>query len=306
MALADYLSAMRELILDEGLPATGAGVVRRTALATRFPRLAPSEIDSLAALPAERLQIYTNLVFAGRRGVLEWAFPVTLAAIHAMGLAAGDARAPREVYFELARDLHRRIPWSSASTRELAANFLRYLREFRADLSDGWPGLTELADCERVDLDVFYAPDEAHRPIGIGELAAMSVGQLLELEVFRPAYAVVRDYAFDVLALRDYWGEHRSLPGGLPDRSACRCACGRADATLLPTWRRLSEAGWHGLSCVGTGATSLGDVAEAYVAGRTEAGGRSERESFAEFFTECAGWLSAGIIMMRPDAGRAA
>ena len=133
---------MRVLILDgSALPIEPRQ--RRARLAEQFPRLSASEVDDLAEVPPDRLAVYTDLVFAGERAALRWAFPISFAVIAALTptspTCGGDD-------WELMRDLHRFRPWRSASSRELAQLFQAYLIEKRAGLIERWSGLAELVD----------------------------------------------------------------------------------------------------------------------------------------------------------------
>ncbi|HKQ46573.1 MAG TPA: hypothetical protein VJZ71_00715 [Phycisphaerae bacterium] len=296
MALADFLSAMRVLILD-GPALPEAAAERRRSLAERFPRLSQMEIDDLATLPPDRLQVYSDLVFGGERSMLRWAFPMTFAAIQAIDPSTDLAR--------LVRDLHHHRTWHSASSRELARIFQAYLIEDRRDLIERWPGLADLADYERTDLEVFYAADVPYAPWNSDEesrLRALSVEALLNQRVFRPTYAAVREFSVDVLVIVDQWRASQSLPTPLPPPTKGSAACGRAPANLMPAWVRLTPAGLAALSAVNPDVpTCLNDLAGRYVESVAVSPSLSEERIFADFYADLTRWLSAGVLLRVPE-----
>lgn len=296
MALADFLSAIRVLIMDgPALPSDAAE--RRTVLADRFPQLNASEISDLAALPPNRLHVYSDLVAGGERSMLRWAFPMTFAAIQAIDASADP--------LNLVRDLHRHRTWHSASSRELARIFQAYLIENRRDLIEKWPGLADLAYYERTDLEVFYAADVPHAPWNSDEesrLRALSVEALLNQRVFRPPYAAVREFSFDVLTIVDQWRTNQSLPTPLPPSTRCLAASGRAPSNLMPAWVRLTPAGHSALSHVDPGVpTCINDLAVEYQAAAAVSAGFNEQRIFADFYADLTRWLSAGVLLRVPE-----
>jgi hypothetical protein len=296
MALADFLSAMRVLILDR--PALPDVVVeRRSSLSEQFPRLSPQEIEDLAALPPDRLRIYSELVVGGERSMLRWAFPMTFAAIQAMD--------PSTDLASLIRDLHHHRTWHSASSRELARNFQLYLTEDRPDLIKKWSGLSDLADYECTDVNVFYAEDVPHTKWNSNEelrLRALSVEALLNQRVLLPPYAAVRKFSFDVLALADHWRANQSLPTPLPAAAPCLAACGRAPNNLMPAWVRLAPAGHSALSKVPADRPICNnDLAANYQEADVGSAGRSEEQLFADFYADLTHWLSVGVLLRCPE-----
>ncbi len=287
---------MRVLILD-GPSLPSASQTRRAQLAERFPRLNPTEINDLAALPPERLAVYSDLVFAGERATLRWVYPMTFAVIHL------DERPEPEggvTDLELVRDLHRHRPWHSASTRELAQLFQSYLIEQRPDLAQGWGGLADLVDYERTDLEVFYALDTPHAPWNREEesrLRALSVEVLMNQRVFIPPYAAVRRFRCDVLAIADHWRDHQTLPSALPPAAMCLAVCGRSPESLMPAWVRLTTAGHAALSqCRGDRPLFINEIATAYV-DASSSSDLDEERTFADFYGELVHWFSAGVLL---------
>lgn len=295
MALADFLSAMRVLILD-GPTLPIELPERRADLARRFTRLSSSEIDDLAALPPERLQVYSDLVFAGERSTLRWIFPLTFAAIHAMEPAADD--------LGLARELHRHRPWQSASTRELAGHFQSYILEQRGDLTRKWGGLADLVDFERVDLEVFYAADVPHTPWNGAEesrFRGLSVEALMNQKVLMPPYAVLRAFKYDVLGVADHWRAHQTFPSPLPPPVASLVACGRSPENQMPAWVRLTTAGHHSLNGVGSkDPITINEIAGLFLEASATSSDLGQERLFADFYADLVRWLSAGILLLVP------
>ena len=305
MALADVLSAVRELVLDAGPPA-GSVAQREAVLVRRFANLSAREIADLAAVPPERFGVYTDLVFAGQRSMLRWVYPLSLAAIAKLEQQAGDSRAAGEIEFALARELHRRRPWQSASSRELAASFQSYVAEYRADLVGRWPGLADLIDYERSGLEVFYALDFAGEPLAAGDMATLSVGELLAQVVARPPYVQLREYRIDVLTFAARLEMEPHAPDEWPPADACLAVCGRSATSLMPVWLRLAPAEFAVLQGLPAGVpTPLNDLAAAYLAVHDAQHFAREQAAFAAFFGALARWLSAGALLRpaKPGSG---
>jgi hypothetical protein len=303
MALPDFLSALRQLILDNGLP-TGTPESRRSQLSARFPKLTPQEVGDFLAMPTDRLAVYTDLVFAGQRGTLEWIYPATLAAIHRLEGLPEASREARHYDFEMSRDLHRHKSWSDSSTRSLARGFEDYLLNQRADLVRRWPGLAELARFERIELEVFYAPDEMlprTRPEQLETLTQLSVEALMMLQVMRPACSQIHDFACDVLAIADFLRRNSTLPDPLPGPQPLVAACGRSIVSLSPQWIRLDAAQ---SAALGRAAPQeplpINDLAEAYLAELPPDPSRTDQRAFEDYFTHLVAWLQAGVLMLCP------
>ena len=261
-------------------------------------RLADRELEDLAGVPPERFGVYTDLVFAGERSMLRWVYPLSLAALVRLVQQGGDTRPAGEIEFELVRELHRRRPWHSTSTRELAENFQRYVTEYRPDLVGRWGGLSDLIDYERTTLDVFYALDFAGGPLTASEAAAWSVGELLAQVVARPPYVQLREYSFDVLSISAVSEVEKPPPDERLPAERCLAVCGRSATSLMPVWLRLSPAEFAVLRGLPAGVpTTLNDVAHAYLAAHDPPHGATEQAAFAEFF---------GVLAVAVGGGAAA
>lgn len=297
MALADVLSAVRELVLNTP-PLTGERDVRRLALSKRFPKLDQQELDDLASIPPKRLEIYTNLIFAGEREMLRWAYPKSLKVIDRMLQDEGDERMASELEFELARELHRFKPWASQSVRELAANFQDFVNETHRDWLSTWPGLKDLVDFERIEVEVFYALDFSGNPLVIEKLSTLSVGDLMTVTVARPPYVALRAYDYDVLDVLRYYRENESLPDPLPSASPSVVVCGRNPDTLMPHWLALETAAHHTLDGLAPEQTyTINDLAQSFLESSTPNTFPDEQAAFASFFEHLAKWATAGILL---------
>jgi hypothetical protein len=292
--LARMLSAMRELILDGPLP-SGELALRRETLAGRFPDLDRTEIDDLAAIPPDRIRVYTRLIFNGERATLRWAFPMSLAAIHRLLAITEDAGAAD---FELVRDLHRHRPWHSTSHRELAANFQDYTAHDRADLRARWSGLLDLVDYERTEVDIFYAADVPHAACEVERLAALTVGELMAVPVVRPPYSALRSFGFDVPALAARWRRDQTLPDPLPPPVQTLAAAGRSPSALEPAWVCLSPAMHAALQRIESGGTArVNEVATAFLDAPPVGRSTDEAQVFARFFDELRRCFSGGVLL---------
>jgi hypothetical protein len=294
MALANVLSAVRELILANG--ALPNSVAERTQeLARRFPTLSDRERADLAAISPGRLEIYTNLVLDGEVTMLEWAFPMSMAALRRLaGCGEGEHRA-----FD--RDLLRRMQqwrsWRSDSTRELAELFADYVKTARRDLLTAWAGLGDLIELERTALHVFYAEDAPAVALDPQELLHLSVGELMDCSIVVPEYVTAKAFNHDVVDLAAHWQRDKSLPLDWPGESSTLAVCGRSVETLLPIWLHLTSPGHAALQAVGHRKAPISTMAEGFVAATPPEDQADEASLFQRFYALLAQWRLAGVIL---------
>jgi len=255
------------------------------------------EISDLAAVEPARMKIYTELVFSGEREMLRWVYPMSLAAIRRLhGVTAAEAR---EFDYELTRDLHRFRPWRKPSVRLLAMNFQAFVNERRGKWPDAWPGLRELIDFERTDLEVYYAWDPEHRPLTPAEvegLAGLSVEALMETPLLMPGYVALRRYGRDLPAWARRWREEQTLPDDLDATGDVLLGCGRAIEGLHTDWLPLEEADYRLLLRVPRdAAVSVNDLATAFLEATPERG--DERALFEAFLGRLVRWLRGGLLI---------
>lgn len=299
MALADVLTAVRALILDEQLP-SGSAADRRSALRVRFEKLSDQEIEDLSAIEPSRLRVYTSLVYAGECGTLNWVFPVSMAAIVKIQQSTGDDRADGDIQFELTRQLHQSLPWRSSSTRELARNFERFVLEDRKELVRNWGGLPDLLDFERTELEVFYAEDSTAQAVDVASMAALSVEELMSRIVTLPAYAGVRTHQFDVRKIVKAWRTDGRLGTDALSSPPCRTllAYGRAPDVLMPRWVTLTEAGYSALTrATRTEPVQVNELATAYLDALAEDDSGDEKAMFESFFRLLSECFAAGVLL---------
>jgi hypothetical protein len=308
MALSDFLSAIRELILDDGLGDSSAEE-RRASLEARFTRLSAEQLDDLTSIPPKRLLTYTDLIFAGERSTLEWVYPVSFEVIHRIRVAAGgDDRPPRLADFEMVRDLHRFRPWRSSSQRRLAADFAEFIRAERADWLGAWGGLEELVEFERSELDVFYAEDVAHErytPQVAESLVALSVEALMMRRIVLPAYVVVRRFRYDIVNMVHRYRQEGTISDALPSPalSPHLAACGRDPESLLTGWLELRAREFESLLRLPRDrGMEINDFATAYLESRADDEGLDEQAAFAEFFQVLMRLLRSGVLLLSQAA----
>lgn len=336
MALPQFLTAMRQLIVDETeLPSDAAE--RRRWMRAQFADLSASEVDRLLAMPPERVEVYRHTIFSGMRGQAEAYLPLATAMIERARrsiappkLGAADKGAPDNEcgdrvdepdpleLFELMRDMHRRMPWRSHSSRELARNFQAYMQRDHQPLLEAWPMITDLLEYEATGLEVYFAADVDEalwQPLtreDFDALLALEVGELLETPVLCPAFVQVRNFAHDVAGMNSHWLEHESLP---EDDSALfaeaspsasdggfTLACGRHFLSLAAIWAELDDATEATLARLPRDKPfTLNDLANVYLeehAGAGEdPGGADEAALFQAFFRFVVRWLECGVLL---------
>ena len=200
---------MRSLILDRvELPESVEA--RRMFLRGEFPELSEAEADDLSKVEPKKLQIYTQTIFSGERGVLANHFPITFALLKKY--FDEDLNA-----FEFVRDLHAARPWKSYLTAGLTVGFVTYLRNDRPDILSVLPELPDAAQIEWLSLKTSRGLDPEGDPsqcLNLEELSQLTVGNLLELKAEFPPYVCTETFLYDVISYRE---EFRDLDFTLPD-----------------------------------------------------------------------------------------
>ncbi|HPF38794.1 MAG TPA: hypothetical protein P5081_06015 [Phycisphaerae bacterium] len=302
MALSDFLSAVRTLILDaEDGPSEATA--RRAWIAASFPGLSDAESEDLARVPAERFGVYTETIFAGERSMLNWAYPISMAIIGRLLFERDNSQPIGHHQYDLVRELHGFLPWRSHSIRDLADGFHRFVCEWRTDLLEPWPGLADLMVMEAADVSVFYAEDEPVSALQPESWAALDVESLLMRPVVVPTCVFLARVGFDAIAFRRDWVDNASGPMRWPVESQSFVACGRAPETLLTEWVSLDGPSYEALASLPRGeAMTINDGAAAWLAAQTEDAFADEASAFAAFCEQLATWARAGIIMAPAEA----
>jgi hypothetical protein len=182
MALGDVLGVLSEAIRSDVPPEDLA------ALIAGHTGLSDAERDDLERIPYARLVPYQHDIYQAERNMLVWGFSNTWACLRALnfGGAADDAGdCERAFVVSFKRD----CPCETHSVREMGARFLDFLASVHHGLCAAYPWLIELAEVERLEIEVLYALDN---PVGraLDEPSrdvffSQSVGALLMAQVVR-------------------------------------------------------------------------------------------------------------------------
>ena len=300
MPLADVLSAVRQLILDPiEIPADLES--RRAEYGSRFPALRPEEIEDLAKMEPRRIRTYTDSIFSGQTTVLEDKFEITFQLIaERLKTAKGDKFYP----FTFVREMHNKRPWRDVNTEGLGRNLVEYLRSDRPDIAEFAPEAAAVAEMELLSLQVIRAQDEAlsaRDTIPPGQLQALPVGALMELDLIVPAAVQFAVFDFDVPALRRFfYRNEKTLPDEPKERRTVYAAAGR-DSEFYICWRELAPTVFEWLRSIKrsepvTIEQLAGVVAESMPPGSEEV------EVFRKFFELASDLSQAGIVILQRPA----
>lgn len=182
MALGDVLEILSEAIRSD------APQEELTALIAQRPGLSVAERDDLARIPYARLVPYQHDIYQAERNMLVWGFANTWACLRALNFGGqGEDADDSERAFVVA--FKRGFPCETHSVREMGARFLDFLAAARPGLCAAHPWLLELAEVERLEIEVLYALDSATgRALDETDrevFFSQSVGALLMAEIVR-------------------------------------------------------------------------------------------------------------------------
>ncbi len=296
MALADVLTAVRQLILDPiDLPPDFED--RRAVYGSRFPKLRPDEIEDLAKMEPKRIRTYTDSIFSGQTNVLEDKFEITFKLLETRYSAKGEKFYP----FDFVRAVHAARPWKDTTTEGLGKNLVDYLKTDRPDMLKLVPEAADSAEMElasflviRAQNDIVSAKDSLAREV----LQALPVGELLETEFTIPSYVEFRRFDYDVLALRRYYySNEKTVPETVLDKAAIQAAVGR-DIEFYIRWRGL-DADIYDLLSSQPRSTPIALEQLAAAVSDSQPAGVEEVEIFRSFFTLTADLIACGIIVVR-------
>ncbi len=293
MPLAALLSAIRRLVLDR-LPIPEAFDERKVFFRGSFPELTAEEIADLAKIDPERLRIYTQTIFTGERSVLRNHFPITFSLLRARFDPDLDT-------FEFTRDLHAARPWKSHLTIGLTTNFVEYLRLDRPDILDRIPELGDVAELERLTVDISRAEDSTNSfgtLLEIDQLSAMTVGALMECPAIFPSYVRVHDFEYDVLAFRHLFIQNGGeLPEVLCEQRRTFAVGGRSRA-LSVKWQAVSEPVFEFIGAQNSDEEfTLAELADAVIAGEIE--NQDEAELFKIFVRLLQALIKDGVLLVK-------
>jgi hypothetical protein len=297
MPLADVLSALRELILDEPvIPATVAA--RLACYEKMFPRLSPVEREDLALIEPRQFRTYTGTIFAGERSVLVRRFPVTFSLLESRWEETFSKSFNR---VELIKSVHAFRPWQNNKTTGLAKAFVDYLCTSREDLRALYPHLSDVVRLEYRSMIIARVRDpELPAILTEEELSALTVQELMECECSKASNVRCLRFEYDVLEYRKkFFGTERRLPDEITPRIVF--CTGSRNRFAAVRWLEVSESVYLFLKDLDTGAyVPVAALAEAVIAGLAEPA-EHEEELFRQFFAVYLDLVRAGTIFpVRP------
>lgn len=167
--------------------------------------LSAAEREDLARIPFSRLAPYQHDLYMAERNMLIWGFEHTWACLHRLqfGMGADVVGDPERAFVvRFKRD----YPSATHSVRELGALFLKYLAREHAELCSAHPWLLELAEAERLEIEVLYAMDSTlGRPLDADariSFFARPLGEVLAVEIVRAERVSFGAYRYDVTAIK--------------------------------------------------------------------------------------------------------
>ena len=280
MALAGVLSALRTFILDENnFPSTVSE--RIESYRSRFPGLSSDEVEDLAAIPPEKIKIYTTSIFSSQRKVLRNKFPMTFGYIERY--YQNDLKQPFRATIFM-RDQHKHRPWRSNYTVELVDNFCAYLSEDRQDLKLAIPWLEDVVAFEKSASRIHRASDDTYtirQSLTASGLTNLTVGDFLSLDFFIPHFNHFARFKFDIpRVFHNFVRENRTIPKEMPLQRETFAAAGR-NRYLNARWTRLSESEFDYLSKIPKSERiPISDFADAFVTWSDD----DETVGFQKFF----------------------
>lgn len=206
MALNEFLRATGELITRiEEVPPDQTD--RLKYLRENFPGLTEEEQSDLAALPLNKLSLYTRSIFSIEASILRNRLRRTVRTIEQ---GWKDCRSEPFSLRDLARLMKIEYPWKGYETVGLLESFRQFIATKLSDLLDNTPWLSDLCTYEIALYRVRRSPKEdadVSESLQISDLEQFTVEEFLELPVTIPRRVV--PIALHVTALT---GEESSPP----------------------------------------------------------------------------------------------
>lgn len=240
MALHAVLGVLSEAIRFDASPDEVAAMIAAA------PGLSEAERDDLRRIPRERLAPYQHDIYMAERNMLVWGFANTWACLQRMafGDAQGTSDDPeRDFVIRFKRD----YPCATHSVREMGTHFVACLARVQAERFVQFPWLLELAEAERLEIEVLYALDSPlGRPLNGPALAAFfsqPLGDVLAARIVRAESVHLGPYRHDITAIKRAIG-HAGEDGPLdfaqapftPAAVPLHFGIARDHDTLEPTW----------------------------------------------------------------------
>jgi len=240
MALHDVLGLLSHAIRSDASPEEVAGMIATAR------GLSDEERSDLAQIPFARLSPYQHDIYMAERNMLVWGFSSAWRCLQQLGFGNATMDADDQERAFLLR-FKREYPCATHSVREMGALFVAFLAREHAALCAAHAWLLELAEAERLEIEVLYAMDNPlGKPLGEAERAAFfaqPVGDLLSAQIVRAEQVHIGRYTHDITAIKRAVGALRNddslvfdaapfLPTGTPQHFGIA----RDHDTLEPTW----------------------------------------------------------------------
>ncbi len=297
MALADILSAMREIILD-GLPIPADEMARREYYASKFLALSSTEIEDLAKNSPDKFEIYSSSIFVSQRNFIRRNLPRSMSVLAREWPAIhGQQLDP----LRMVRDMHRYYPWQSTNFVDVGRNFVEYLKTRQGAIVARAPFLVDLALLEILTREVRRVVGdtiEAKNSLPVAALETMTVDALLGKNILVPTHARLAEFSWDVIEAFWFWNSNEST---LPEQIAETATYGAVsrDAGHRAVWVKLSPALYRLLATSERSAPiAVESLAEAFV-DDFAAADRTEEDLFLEFLAKFAELVTAGVVIFR-------
>lgn len=294
MALAAVLSAMRTIILDAPqLPETEEA--RRISFHALFPQLSEHEVEDLAKISPQRFSIYTRSIFNSEADLIAHYHAFTCALIER---AWQKKRRESLLLRDFVRMMHAKRPWKTSTTEGLLEAFGQFLEDRAADFGEYRQHILEAAAFER---HLFYArrrvdsSPKGPSPIDRKRLAALTVGEVLNLSWHIPSTTSFQQFASDIPAAYSYFQSHQGTPPAIIAQHKLFMMFGR-DNRHVVRWREIPEPLYRYFTKASHGQGTLDAVAELFV--ETLPPGLSEQEGFVQFINFGLDLIEAGLIVV--------
>lgn len=213
MALHAVQSAMKTLIVG-GIDLPDSATSREKVYRELFPELSSVEVQDLAAIPPQRLKIYTDSIFAAQSGILQRNFPCSVEMVKRMW--------PADLYgsfspYRLAQEVHRCAPWRGIHSDSLGESLLAFLASTSFAPALGNSGVLDMATFELASLRIRKSPSNGFVPqlreAFEAAVEKTSVADLLLCSLTASPILHVLSLSFDVIECRKALRESGEPPG---------------------------------------------------------------------------------------------
>ena len=245
MALAQLLSAMKDIILDV-LSMPEEQKEREVFLKKTFLELSQNELEDLSKINPAKLRLYSNSIFSGEKDLIHRNFPMTVAYLEKYwNLVSKDDFS----LFKLIKNIHKTKPWKSYSTVDLGRNFVDFINQEFVNIISRVPFLPELAEMELLLRIVRRSPDDKIMPkdsLSLTAISSMTVEKILDLNFLIPTCVEFSVFSYDLISERAAFVENNDY---LPDtimRKNLYCSLSR-NRECLQRWTMLPQSLFNAL-----------------------------------------------------------